>query len=71
MHTKHVAPAHGRCSESAVISKHQTRQPTPPNPEDCGAPQETLYLLSISEMRESIEGGLSASLENCSKNPAW
>ena len=33
--------------------------------------QETLYLLSIPGMRESIREGLNTSLEECSEDPDW
>lgn len=33
--------------------------------------QETLYLLSIPGMRESIRKGLKQPLEKCSVNPGW
>jgi len=33
--------------------------------------QETLYLLSIPKMRESIKQGLDTPLDNCEKNIDW
>jgi antitoxin YefM len=39
--------------------------------EDWNAIQETLYLLSIPGMRESIKEGLTTSLEECEKEPGW
>jgi PHD/YefM family antitoxin component YafN of YafNO toxin-antitoxin module len=33
--------------------------------------QETLYLLSISEMRESIVNGLESPLKECEETPRW
>ncbi len=39
--------------------------------EDWSSIQETLYLLSIPNMRESIREGLSESLEQCSEEPGW
>lgn len=39
--------------------------------EDWSSIQETLYLLSIPNMRESIRDGLSESLEQCSEKPGW
>ena len=39
--------------------------------EDWNAISETLYLLSVSNMRESIQTGLKESLESCSKELAW
>ena len=33
--------------------------------------QETLYLLSIPNMRESIRDGLNEPLEQCSEKPGW
>ncbi len=39
--------------------------------DDWRAIQETLYLLSIPGMRESIRKGLEAPVEKCSKNLKW
>lgn len=39
--------------------------------EDWSAIQETLYLLSIPGMRESIKEGLAASVAECEKEPGW
>jgi len=39
--------------------------------EDWRAINETLYLLSIPEMRESIRQGLETPLEKCSKKLEW
>ena len=39
--------------------------------EDWRAIQETLYLLSIPGMRESIRKGLKTPLSKCSKKPLW
>jgi len=39
--------------------------------EDWRSIQETLYLLSISGMRESIRKGLKTSVEKCSEKPGW
>jgi prevent-host-death family protein len=39
--------------------------------DDWSSIQETLYLLSIPNMRESIREGLSESLEQCSEEPGW
>jgi len=39
--------------------------------EDWFAIEETLYLLSISGMRESIKKGLQTPLEECSKELKW
>jgi prevent-host-death family protein len=38
---------------------------------DWNAIQETLYLSSISGMRESIKEGLNTPIENCSKDIDW
>jgi antitoxin YefM len=38
---------------------------------DWSAIQETLYLLSISGMRESIKEGLATSIEDCDKDLDW
>ena len=38
---------------------------------DWRAIQETLYLLSIPRMRESIIEGMNALLEECSEDPGW
>jgi prevent-host-death family protein len=39
--------------------------------EDWRAIQETLYLLSVPGMRDSIREGLATPLEECSKEPDW
>ena len=39
--------------------------------EDWRAIQETLYLLSIPGMRESIRKGLQTPIEECSEEPDW
>jgi hypothetical protein len=39
--------------------------------EDWAAIQETLYLLSIPGMRESIKEGLAASMDDCSTTLKW
>ncbi len=39
--------------------------------EDWRAIQETLYLLSIPKMRESIRKGLKTPLQKCSRDPGW
>lgn len=39
--------------------------------EDWRAIQETLHLLSIPAMRESIREGLATPLDECSKEPGW
>lgn len=39
--------------------------------EDWTSIQETLYLLSIPNMRESIREGLKAPLEECFEEPGW
>jgi len=39
--------------------------------EDWRAIQETLYLVSIPGMRESIKEGLSAPVEECDEDPGW
>jgi len=39
--------------------------------DDWRAVQETLYLLSISGMRESIREGLATPVEECCKEPDW
>lgn len=39
--------------------------------EDWNAISETLYLLSIPKMRESIQEGLSDDISNCSKELSW
>ena len=39
--------------------------------EDWNAVQETLYLLSIPEMRESIHEGLATPIEECEKELEW
>ena len=39
--------------------------------EDWASMQETLYLLSVPGMRESIREGLSAPIEECNKELVW
>lgn len=39
--------------------------------EDWSAIQETLFLLSIPNMRESIKAGIEESIEDCSKVLSW
>jgi antitoxin YefM len=39
--------------------------------DDWQAIQETLYLLSIPGMRESIKKGLATPVEECSEDPGW
>lgn len=39
--------------------------------EDWNAIQETLYLLSIPGMRESIREGLATPVDECEKEPGW
>jgi prevent-host-death family protein len=39
--------------------------------DDWRAIQETLYLLSIPGMRESIKEGLATPIEECSEDPGW
>jgi antitoxin YefM len=39
--------------------------------EDWNAIQETLFLLSIPGMRESIREGLAAPVDDCEKEPGW
>jgi antitoxin YefM len=39
--------------------------------EDWAAVQETLYLLSVPGMRESILKGMKTPIEKCSEDPGW
>jgi PHD/YefM family antitoxin component YafN of YafNO toxin-antitoxin module len=39
--------------------------------EDWNSIQETLYLLSVPGMRESIVGGLATPVGRCEKEPGW
>lgn len=39
--------------------------------DDWKAIEETLYLVSIPGMRESIKNGLKTPVEKCSKEPGW
>jgi antitoxin YefM len=39
--------------------------------EDWNSIQETLYLLSVQGMRESIREGLETPIEECAKEPGW
>ena len=50
----------GRKGNSVLISERDWR-----------ALQETVYLLSIPGMRESIREGLETPIEECSEDPGW
>ena len=50
----------GKRSNAVLISENDWR-----------AIQETLYLLSIPGMRESILEGLQTSIEECTEEPGW
>ena len=39
--------------------------------EDWNATQETLYLLAVPGMRESVRVGLETPIEECEKEPGW
>jgi len=39
--------------------------------EDWSSIQETLYLLSIRNMKESIREGINSPVEECSEEPGW
>ena len=39
--------------------------------DDWQAMQETLHLLSIPGMRESLKQGIEENLDNCSEDPGW
>jgi antitoxin YefM len=39
--------------------------------DDWRAVQETLHLLSIPDMRESVIAGMAAPVEECSEEPGW
>ncbi|HOZ49245.1 MAG TPA: type II toxin-antitoxin system Phd/YefM family antitoxin [Candidatus Hydrogenedentes bacterium] len=39
--------------------------------EDWRAIQETLHLLSIAGMRDSIRDGMTTAIEDCSEDPGW
>ncbi len=39
--------------------------------EDWRALEETLYLVSIPDMRESIREGMETAVEECSEDPGW
>jgi antitoxin YefM len=39
--------------------------------EDWNSIQETLYLLSVSGMRESIREGIDTAAEECDREPGW
>ncbi len=50
----------GRRSNAVLVSE-----------EDWEAIQETLHLLSVPGMRESIREGMSAPIEDCATEPGW
>ena len=64
--TKEVASTHkpmlitGKKHNAVLISE-----------EDWNALQETLYLVSIPGMRESIREGMETPIEACSQDPGW
>jgi antitoxin YefM len=39
--------------------------------EDWAAIQETLFLLAVPGMRESIKDGMAAPVDQCAKDPGW
>jgi prevent-host-death family protein len=51
---------HGRAKSVVLVSE-----------DDWRSIQETLYLLSIPGMRESILEGMQTPLEECSEDPGW
>ena len=51
---------HGLRSDAVLVSA-----------DDWRAIQETLYLLSVPEMRESIREGMATPTEECSPDPGW
>ena len=55
-------PVHitGKCASAVLLAE-----------EDWRSVQETLYLVSIPGMRESIRKGLKTPVEKCSKEPGW
>lgn len=50
----------GKKGNAVLVSEHDWR-----------ALQETVYLLSIPGMRESIREGLETPLDECSEDPGW
>lgn len=50
----------GKRNKAVLVSK-----------EDWEAIQETLYLLSIPGMRESIREGMETPVDECAENPGW
>jgi len=54
-----------------VLFRSKTETPAPAGNHDWTAVQETLFLLSIPGMRESILEGLQTSLDDCSETPGW
>jgi antitoxin YefM len=58
-------------SHQPVIISGKRAQAVLLSADDWKAIQETLYLLSIPSMRESIRKGLKTPLEKCAKNLKW
>ena len=59
------------CSHTPIWIKSKRTDAVLISAEDWSAIQETLHLLSIPGMRESIKKGLSTPVENCSTEIDW
>ena len=61
VHSSHVpVEIHGGAGTAVLLAA-----------EDWRAIQETLYLISIPGMRESIREGMATPLEDCAREPGW
>ena len=58
-------------SHQPIIIKGKRANAVLISEEDWNAISETIYLLSVPGMRESIKEGLNEDLSNCSKEPYW
>ena len=58
-------------SHEPVLITGKRRNAVLVSEEDWQAIQETLYLLSIPGMRESIREGMAAPVDECSREPGW
>ena len=58
-------------SDTIVISRRDSDDVVMMSRKDYDSMEETLYLLSIPKMRESIRKGLKTPVNKCSKEPGW
>ncbi|NIP38999.1 MAG: type II toxin-antitoxin system prevent-host-death family antitoxin [Candidatus Dadabacteria bacterium] len=58
-------------SEEPILIQAKRTSSVLVSEQNCISIQETLYLLSIPKMRESLKGGINEPIEQCSKEPGW